>query len=169
LAHPCDFSLLCSKSVNSRLCFAGFLNFCSMLARGGHKAWWPFSLYSEKGNLSCGESVLQGKQWIFLAPCSNKFAQQHLQDTVLKGVKFADIEGYLSEKDAELLRNKDPLRIWGNKPKRASSVAWEHMGPGDFVLFYQHGNFTYAGKIFHRMDNENLSKKLWPPCLDKIR
>ena len=106
---------------------------------------------------------MRGKQWIFLAPCSNPLAQKHFQDTILNGVRFESIEEYLKEDDKAALQGEDPLRIWGNTPGSYSQrKGWIDMEPGDIVLFYQSGKFTYAGKVYHKLDNERLSKKLWP-------
>ena len=107
---------------------------------------------------------MQGKQWIFLAPCSNPAAQKHLSDTIVKGIKLTDIEQYLNEADKRVLQTIDILRIWGNVPAKAKE--WEDMEVGDVVLFYQLGSFTHAGKVSYKTENEELSKILWPDFED---
>ena len=102
---------------------------------------------------------MRGRKWIFLAPSSNPAAQKHLSDTILNRVRFTDIEEYLEEGDKTVLRDRDPLRIWGNVPSKRKG--WENMEDGDIVLFYQRGKFTHAGEVYHRVDNEEVSKKLW--------
>jgi hypothetical protein len=102
---------------------------------------------------------LNGKQWIFLAPCSNPAAQKHLSDTIIKGVRLADIEQFLNEDDKRALQNIDVLRIWGNVHGKARE--WEDMEKGDVILFYQSGKFTHVGTVFYKVENEELSKRLW--------
>lgn len=75
-------------------------------------------------------------------------------------MRFADIEKYLKERDKTVLRGRDPLRLWGNL--LGTRKGWTDMELGDIVLFYQNGKFTHAGKVYHKTDNEKLSKKLWP-------
>lgn len=103
---------------------------------------------------------MQGRKWVFLAPCSNPAAQKHFRDTILDGVRFADIEEYLEESDKAVLRDRDPLRLWGNVPGKHKG--WDDMEVGDFVLFYQRGKFTHAGEVYYITDNVRLSRKLWP-------
>lgn len=106
---------------------------------------------------------MQGSQWIFFAPCSNKIASEHFEDTILKGVTLERIKAHLKQDDLETLKGKELLRVWGNTPgSTAQRGGFMAMELGDVILFYRNMKFIYAGKVAYKTDNIDLAKTLWP-------
>jgi 5-methylcytosine-specific restriction enzyme B len=66
---------------------------------------------------------------------------------------------FLSDEDRLNLKNENELMIWGNKPSLKSR--WDKLRINDWVLFYQNGNITYAGKLLYKTHNKKLAENLW--------
>ncbi|MFC7070618.1 HNH endonuclease [Halobaculum lipolyticum] len=93
---------------------------------------------------------------LFFAPCSrsnkeNTFPQ--FQNTVLDGI---DPDAYDEAPDFD----HDRISVWGvvsgNKAK------WDHMRPGDVVLFYtKQRMYTHAARVVETQHNADLARRIW--------
>lgn len=92
---------------------------------------------------------------VFLAPCSNSDAQEHLERTVIERVS-RDTYGSLTSVDFGNL-----VGIWG--VKEGNKPIWESLSSGDFLLFYTgEGEYTLAAEVLATEVNEELATELWP-------
>jgi len=96
---------------------------------------------------------------IFLAPRSGQQAAEGFQETLENGYSYEKIKTFLSETDKEALSGFERVYIWGNRPGRKS--AWDKIRPEDWVLFYQKGRYTVAGKVFYKTHNSKLAEGIW--------
>ncbi len=108
---------------------------------------------------------------VFLAPRSNETSHTNFQSTITVGRKYMEIEPFLNLQEKSVLSKYPNLSIWGNKESLRSR--WAKMRPGDWVLFYARGFFTYSARVVLTKYDSELGKKLWPvdedgepwPCL----
>ncbi|WP_435101224.1 McrB family protein [Halarchaeum sp. P4] len=92
---------------------------------------------------------------IFLAPCSNADAQEHLERTVLEGVS-KDTYGAHTP-----IRFGESVSVWGGKD--GVEGTWRKVTAGDYLFYYTGNNqYTYAVKVLGTEENEPLAKELWP-------
>jgi energy-coupling factor transporter ATP-binding protein EcfA2 len=98
---------------------------------------------------------------VFIAPRSGEQSSQNFKKTIEGGYKKSDLEPFLTHEDKIALANHDILMIWGNKPSLKSR--WDKMKVNDWVLFYQHGNISYSGKLLYKTHNKALADNLWGP------
>lgn len=96
---------------------------------------------------------------IFITPRSGEQSSKNFEKTIEIGFKKDDLFLYLSEEDKNNLINEDTLMIWGVKP--SLKTRWGKMQEDDWVLFYQHGNITYVGKLLYKTHNKELADNLW--------
>lgn len=96
---------------------------------------------------------------IFIAPRSGEHSTKNFNKTMEGGYKKSELINYLSEADKKNLESSDVLMVWGNKPSLKSRG--EKMKRNDWVLFYQHGTITYAGKLLYKTHNKTLADELW--------
>lgn len=91
---------------------------------------------------------------VFVVPCSNPKAQEHLHDTVIDGVTRTHYEQYT---DAYV---GDPASIWGVSPGADRFLG--RMSVGDVLLFYLGENrYEYVARVIGREVNEPLAAYLW--------
>lgn len=92
---------------------------------------------------------------IYLAPCSNNDAQEHLKRTVINGVDRDDYGQYTN------VGFGDSVSIWGVKGGNESH--WQDIDAGDYLFFYT-GDETYSqvAEVLATDQNEGLAEHLWP-------
>lgn len=92
---------------------------------------------------------------IYLAPCSNDDAQEHLNRTVIDGVDRDDYGQYTT------VGFGDSVSIWGVKDGNRSH--WQNIDAGDYIFFYT-GDETYSQvvEVLATDQNEALAEHLWP-------
>ncbi|MGC9553778.1 MAG: HNH endonuclease [Thermoplasmatota archaeon] len=101
---------------------------------------------------------------IFLISASNDLAESHLRDTLDFGRRYNDIQYLLGKTDKEVLKKVvEPIRIWGTErgKKDVNVPTWEKIEVGDFCLFNIHERYTRVGRVYHKLVNKDLAKKLW--------
>ena len=96
---------------------------------------------------------------IFIAPRSGEHSTRNFKKTIEGGYKKNDLIEFLSAEDKKALDGVNTLMIWGNRPSLKSR--WAKMRKGDWVLFYQNGYITYAGKLLYKTHNKTIADKLW--------
>lgn len=52
-------------------------------------------------------------------------------------------------------------RIWGVREGPGNSDTYENMEPGDWLLFYNRGEYKHAGKVGEKFRNEILFQEYW--------
>ncbi|MBO4248991.1 hypothetical protein IL252_14305 (plasmid) [Halomicrobium sp. IBSBa] len=92
---------------------------------------------------------------VYLAPCSNSDAQEHLERTVVEGVEAEQYGQYTS------VDFGDSVSIWGVKEGNQSH--WDQLTAGDYLFFYT-GNEEYSqvAEVLATEQNEDLANHLWP-------
>jgi len=95
---------------------------------------------------------------IFLAPRSNETSHENFGSTILEGRVLDFISPYITSDEREILSKLETIRIWGNKESLRSR--WGKMQPGDFVLFYDSGVFTYSARVVLTKFEKELGAKL---------
>lgn len=91
---------------------------------------------------------------VFVVPCSNSKAQEHLYATVVSGVPH---DRYGRYTDAYV---GDPAAIWGVSPGAERFL--DKMSEGDILLFYLGENrYEYAARVVRREVNRELAANLW--------
>lgn len=98
---------------------------------------------------------------IFIAPRSGEQSSKNFAKTIEGGYKKNELQRFFSPEDKEGLKDVDTLMIWGNKPSLKSR--WDKMQKGDWVLFYQHGDISFAGKLLYKTHNKAIADELWGP------
>ena len=98
---------------------------------------------------------------IFIAPRSGEQSSNNFKKTIEGGYRKIDLEKYLSPEDKKELEAEDTLMVWGNKPSLQS--IWAKMEKDDWVLFYQQGNISFAGRLLYKTHNKELADNLWGP------
>ncbi len=96
---------------------------------------------------------------IFIAPRSGEQSSKKFAKTIEGGYNKNDLINFLNQEDKEKLKNENSLMIWGNKPKLKTQ--WSKMQEDDWVIFYQHGNISFVGKLLYKTHNKELSDNLW--------
>jgi len=102
---------------------------------------------------------------VFIAPRSGEQSTKNFKKTIDGGYRKSELESFLTAQDKLSLKDTDTLLIWGNKPSLKSR--WDKMQENDWVLFYQEGRITYAGKLLYKAHNKLLADKLWGQQKDK--
>ncbi|WP_117592349.1 HNH endonuclease [Haloprofundus halophilus] len=91
---------------------------------------------------------------VFLAPCSNQNAADHLQETVVGGVPAAVYKQYTSKDFG------DSVSVWGVSP--GGKKYTDQMARGDILLFYTGAKrYTLAGRVIGTEENRELAAELW--------
>jgi len=93
---------------------------------------------------------------LFFAPCSRSNKQNtfpQFQNTVLNGI---DPDAYEESPNFD----EDRIAVWGvvsgNKSK------WDHMIPGDVVLFYTKQRvYTHMARVVEKQHNAELARRIW--------
>lgn len=101
---------------------------------------------------------------IFLAPRSDETAHDNFQSTIESGVDKNRVIPFLNSEEINMLGDTNILFIWGAQPRVENK--WNKMKRGDFILFYQHYNFTIAAEVLLTKYNEDLALELWPASKD---
>ncbi|MCD2204537.1 AAA family ATPase [Halobacterium sp. KA-6] len=92
---------------------------------------------------------------VFLAPCSNADAQEHLERTVLDGVPESTYGDHTS------INFGESVSIWGGK--EGVEGTWKQVSSGDYLLYYTGGSqYTYAVEVLATEENADLAEALWP-------
>lgn len=100
---------------------------------------------------------------IFLAPCSNEHAQEHLQNTVVEGVE-RDV--YRDHVDRDLGQR---VPIWGTTEGMGERYAGK-MREGDLVLFYTGDKcYRYSARVRRVEIDRPLSVDLWTGYESELR
>lgn len=101
---------------------------------------------------------------IFIVTASGPEAYGHYQDTIKRRRSLTEISRFVSSDDVKQLDNiyhgKD-FAIWGATPGSGNTNTWVKMYPGDYVVFYQQGNFILIGEVACKFKNKELAKFLW--------
>lgn len=100
------------------------------------------------------------EQHVYLAPCSHKRPQSHLQATVLNGISASVYREYTTKDFGET------VGIWGLTP--GLQTIWERIERDDYLLFYL-GNehYRYATRVLGKERNQELALGLWPDYASK--
>lgn len=77
--------------------------------------------------------------------------------SILIGKSYNSIEPFLNQKEREVLSKYELLKVWGVVEWHWS--AWSRMQPGDFILFYEAGNFCFSAKVIATKHSEELAKQ----------
>lgn len=96
---------------------------------------------------------------IFVAPRSGEQSTKNFEKTIEGDYKKSELQHLFTIEDKNELKNVETLMIWGNKPSLKSR--WEKMRKDDWVLFYQHGIITYAGRLLYKTHNKKIADELW--------
>jgi MoxR-like ATPase len=113
---------------------------------------WRDGLFTqrfEKGGMS------DRKPQAFLAPSSNSQARANFDRTVVDRVETNKITEY-----SPFPFTSERLPVWGTREGNRST--WEQIREGDYLFFYQNGNYPYAARVLGTERNESLGKTLWP-------
>lgn len=102
---------------------------------------------------------------VLLFPTSGKLAYLNYVKTVeypVDKLKFIDL---LEERHQNLFQNsqKNYFSIWGvaDGKNNHNLTFWKKSNVGDFCLFYRRKNFFSKGRIFAKIQDEDISIKLW--------
>ena len=96
---------------------------------------------------------------IFLAPISNEQSNTNFGSTILDGIPLDFIKDKLTKSESGVLRDLEKIRIWGIK--ESIKNRWEKIRPGDYILFYKKGVFSYVGTVVFSKYDKELSDRLW--------
>jgi MoxR-like ATPase len=103
-------------------------------------------------------------QQIFVVTASNSDARRHIElsvenpvDTALLVNHFDDV----TQKEVDLRSSDGKLYAWGALPGKNNLRNWSAMRPGDFVLVYQEGIYTYWSRVISTHRNPSFAKALW--------
>jgi len=91
----------------------------------------------------------------FLVPSSNKDAQKNFERTVLNRVDINILKDL-----ADLPFTSEELPVWGTR--EGNRATWKQIREGDYLFFYQEGEYPYAARVLGTEVNESLGRDLWP-------
>lgn len=101
---------------------------------------------------------------IFIVTASGNEAFVHYQDTIKRKRSIEEVSDFISPEETKQLQNiyhgKD-FAIWGATPGPGNAGTWTKMYPGDYVVFYQQGNFILIGEVAHKLKSKELANYLW--------
>lgn len=101
---------------------------------------------------------------VFIVAASGAEAYNHYQNTIKRKRSVNEIRKYVSPEELKRLEDiyhgKD-FAVWGATPGPGNINTWGKMYPGDYVVFYQKGNFTLIGEVAYKLKNRELANYFW--------
>lgn len=101
---------------------------------------------------------------IFVFTASNKEAQKHLQDSILKSVDENIVKEYLSNDIIADIKSKKKFEgfyCWGAVPGKSNERNWGQLKENDYVLTYYDQKIHLYAKVIHKIRNYELAKRIW--------
>jgi hypothetical protein len=109
------------------------------------------------------ESSIRGTEAghrIFFVPASGKEAQAHLKVSLTQPISV-DVRRFIGENDAGFAEDEGQHFAWAAKPGLRNDKTWASMQPGDYVIFYSQGLYSYIATVKLRIQNADLAEALW--------
>lgn len=100
---------------------------------------------------------------LFIVAASSKIARGRVERVVVKGLdalRGAPTPEVVSLADS-FRQGDGRLHAWSIRPSTNLNRAWNEMRPGDWLVFYQMGFISAAGKVSHREDSPGLAAAVW--------
>lgn len=101
---------------------------------------------------------------IFIVTASGQEAYSHYQDTVKRKRLLGEISKFISPDQSRYIDNLyhgKKFAIWGATPGSGNIKTWTKMEPGDYVIFYQQGNFILIGEVAYKLKSKEVANFLW--------
>ncbi|MCQ4333462.1 AAA family ATPase [Natronomonas sp. F2-12] len=92
---------------------------------------------------------------VFLAPYGNAAAQENFRRTVRDGLSESEVVPH-----SDAYPSGETVRMWGTKETVAGT--WRKIDPGDYLLFYNDGQYDHAAEVISTEQNEPLGREIWP-------
>lgn len=97
---------------------------------------------------------------VFFVPASGKEAQAHLRVSLTQPISV-DVRQFIGERDAGIADDEGQHFAWAAKPGPRNDKTWASMQPGDYVIFYSQGLYSYIATVKLRIQNADLAEALW--------
>ncbi len=100
---------------------------------------------------------------VFVVPASDVDAASHLADSILSPISGIDVSEFLSESDAVKIESYTPgeYYAWGSQPGSVNRGTWNRLTEGDYLLFYQRGEYTFVAQCILTIENATLAADIW--------
>lgn len=101
---------------------------------------------------------------IFVITASNQAAQHHVELSVAHPVNPDVAAGHFSPAVLEEIKSKDRefgVYAWGAVPGPSNLRNWGLMQPGDVILLYQAGVYTFVSHVIRKERNRGFAQALW--------
>lgn len=101
---------------------------------------------------------------LFVITASNPDAKHHVEKSIANAIDpTICAKHFESAVLDEVTRSSTDGKFyaWGAVPGRRNEPNWNSMQPGDHVLVYQDGRYTYWTQVISKHRNEGFAEELW--------
>lgn len=106
----------------------------------------------------------QTNEQLFVITASNPDAQRHVEKSIANSIDPALCSQHFDSavlEDVWQKSNDGRLYAWGAVPGPRNEPTWDAMQPGDYVLVYQEGRYTYWTRVISKHRNAAFAEALW--------
>ena len=98
---------------------------------------------------------------LFIVTASDAAARRHVAKTIERPVEVEVLNEFAQPGELAMwVAGGYGSYAWGAVPG-VNTQKWDAMEKGDYVVFYQGGEFTFVARVLAKTRNENLAERLW--------
>src|SRR5215469_10717118 len=101
---------------------------------------------------------------LFVITASNQEAQRHVAKSIAQGIEPAFSSDHFDQATLAAVTQSSAdgrFYAWGVVPGPKNESTWNAIRPGDHVLVYQQGRYTYSTRVISKHRNAAFAEGLW--------
>jgi hypothetical protein len=110
------------------------------------------------------EAMPDTDKQLFVITASNPEASAHVGKSIASPIDSSLCQKHFKAeqwKQVAQLSRDGKFYAWGALPGQRNLPNWEKMRPGDYVLLYQNGQYTFHTTVISKYRNANFARALW--------
>jgi len=101
---------------------------------------------------------------LFVITASNRAAKRHVEETIANSIAPAICSAHFPADvlaEVEKKSTDGKFYAWGAKPGEGNERNWNALQPGDYILLYQDGSYTYWSRVISKHRNAAFAEAVW--------
>src|SRR5207302_5680156 len=106
---------------------------------------------------------------LFVITASDPSAREHVEKSIAHPIDPNLCAAHFSEQLLNQVKAQSgdgQLYAWGAIPGRSNTRNWALLRPGDFMILYQTGFYTFVARVITKQKNKAFAKALWKTRAD---
>src|SRR5215472_9109627 len=106
----------------------------------------------------------QTQERLFVVTASNPDAKRHIEQTIAHSIDPSICAAHFPANVLDEVKRKsadEQFYAWGARPGEGNQRNWNALQPGDRVLVYQDGVYTYRTEVIAKHRNSSFAEAVW--------